>query len=84
VPYGDLSAALRLVGAEVSSVHTTRVVALLSNSDSPPTRLNVAKIVLVSLGELALSDDIEVTLNGTSLSPEIIDAACAPRVMRAV
>ena len=80
----ELAAAAARIGVTVGELRTTYRIPLASESDNAAVREAVAKLVLEILDEAALSDEIEITLNGTSLSPELVDQACAPTVVYAV
>jgi hypothetical protein len=67
--------------ATVEPLRMTYEIPLRSQSDAPGVRRSVAKAVLEALGDVALSDEVEITLNGTSLSPEILDDALAPTLV---
>jgi hypothetical protein len=79
-----LTAALEGTGATVSGVRVVQKVELSAPSDGARTRYNVARSLVGTLGQEVLSDEIEFTLNGTPLSSEIVDTACAPRVVQLV
>ena len=65
----------------VGELHTRYEISLHSDSDRGAARESVAKAVLRLLGDVALSDEIDISLNGTSLAPELTDQACAAAVV---
>lgn len=79
-----LCEAAETLGAEVGDLRSVYEIPMRSGSDRPAFRARLAKAVYELLGEEALANGIDVTLNGTSLSPELLDRAYAPRVVHAV
>ena len=69
------------LGFRVGELRTRLEIPLHSDSDRDAARESVAKAVLRLLGDVALSDEIDISLNGTSLSPELTDQACAAAVV---
>ena len=82
--YQRLSTALGASGAVVDLSRTKQVVSITSKSDTPAARARIAQIIWETVGEEALSDSLEITLNGALLAPDLIDAAYGPTVVHAV
>ena len=73
--------AQRAAGVElmVERVITRYVIPLTTPRDSESARLEVAHILYEAIGDDLLADDVEIILNGTSLTGELVDVACQPK-----
>ena len=57
---------------------------LVTQTDSEADRYSAARYVLGVLGDEALQDGTDITVNGRSLSPELVAVACERRIGRVV
>ncbi len=56
------------------------MISVATEEDSDWTRFKVAKYLREELSEELASDAVEILMNGVSLSEEMTDVACAPKI----